>query len=203
MKLTLLKSLIVREIKDSIQTKKKLLHDEKLLNRLELLGQDCYKSLKQGGKIIFAGNGGSFADAQHLSAEFVSRFKFERRPLASITLATNNSTISVIGNDYGYKEVFARELEAVARPSDVFIPITTSGNSTNIIRAIEVSLGLSLRTACLTGETGGAVRGLCECLQMPSRDTARIQECHILVGHILCGQVENMVLEAVQAESAK
>lgn len=199
MSLDHLSSLVVREIEDSIAAKQKLLQDAGLVAQLARLAQDCHDSLKRGGKIIFAGNGGSFADAQHLSAEFVSRFKFDRAPLASLALATNSSAISAVGNDYGYDQVFSRELEAVARPGDVFIPITTSGNSPNVLKAIEVARRLELRTVCLTGETGGGARELCECLRMPSRETARIQECHILVGHILCGLVESMCFEAPQA----
>jgi len=188
-------ALIVREIEDSIAAKQKLLRDSGLVAQLGELAQDCHDSLRAGGKVIFAGNGGSFADAQHLSAEFVSRFKFDRSPLASLALATNSSAISAIGNDYGYDQVFSRELEAVARPGDIFIPITTSGNSPNVLKAIEVARRLELRTVCRTGETGGAAKELCECLRMPSRETARIQECHILVGHILCGLVESMCFE--------
>ena len=199
MSLDHLSSLVVREIEDSIAAKQKLLQDDRLVTQLARLAQDCHDSLKRSGKIIFAGNGGSFADAQHLSAEFVSRFKFDRAPLASLALATNSSAISAIGNDYGYDQVFSRELEAVASPGDVFIPITTSGNSPNVLKAIEVARRLKLRTACLTGETGGAVKDLCECLRMPSSETARIQECHILVGHILCGLVEAMCFEAPRA----
>lgn len=194
-----LHGLIVREIQDSIAAKQRLLLDSELLAQLSRLTQDCHDRLRCGGKIIFAGNGGSLADAQHLSAEFVSRFKFDRAPLASLALATNNSSISAIGNDYGYHQVLARELEAVARPDDVFIPITTSGNSPNVLKAIEVARRLRLRIACFTGETGGAASELCECLKMPSRQTARIQECHILVGHILCGLVESMFVEVPQA----
>ena len=190
-----LPTLIVREIEESIAAKQKLLMNAGLVAQLAKLAQDCRDSLRAGGKVIFAGNGGSFADAQHLSAEFVSRFKFDRSPLASLALATNGSAISAIGNDYGYDQVFARELEAVAQPRDVFIPITTSGNSSNVLKAIEVARKLQLRTACLTGEAGGAAKELCECLRMPSRETARIQECHILVGHILCGLVEAMYFE--------
>ncbi len=189
-----LSTLIAYEIEDSIVAKQKLRQDTGLVAQLARLAQDCHDSLKRGGKIIFAGNGGSFADAQHLSAEFVSRFKFDRAPLASLALATNSSAISAIGNDYGYDQVFSRELEAIARPGDVFIPITTSGNSPNVLEAIEVARRLELRTVCLTGETGGAAKEVCECLLMPSRETARIQECHILVGHIICGLVENMYL---------
>ncbi len=184
--------LIVEEIKESIAAKQSLVQDASLVAQIAKLAQDCHDSLRAGGKVIFAGNGGSFADAQHLSAEFVSRFKFNRAPLASLALATNGSAISAIGNDYGYDQVFSRELAAVARPGDVFIPITTSGNSPNVLKAIEVARHLELRTVCLTGETGGAANGLCECLCMPSRETARIQECHILVGHIICGLVESI-----------
>jgi D-sedoheptulose 7-phosphate isomerase len=195
-----LSTLIAREIEDSIVAKQKLRQDTGLVAQLARLAQDCHDSLKRGGKIIFAGNGGSFADAQHLSAEFVSRFKFDRAPLASLALATNSSAISAIGNDYGYDQVFSRELEAIARPGDVFIPITTSGNSPNVLEAIEVARRLELRTVCLTGETGGAAKEICECLLMPSRETARIQECHILVGHIICGLVENMYFNGEGAQ---
>jgi D-sedoheptulose 7-phosphate isomerase len=190
-----LSSLILREIEESILAKQKLSQDAGLLAQLAKLSQDCCACLRAGGKVIFAGNGGSFADAQHLSAEFVSRFKFDRAPLASLALATNSSAISAIGNDYGYDQVFARELEAVAQPVDVFIPITTSGNSRNVLMAIEVASRLGLRTVCLTGETGGAASKMCECLRMPSTETARIQECHILVGHILCGLVESELFQ--------
>lgn len=190
-----LSSLILREIEDSIAVKLKVMQDAGLVAQLAKLAQDCLDSLLAGGKVIFAGNGGSFADAQHLSAEFVSRFKFDRAPLASLALATNSSAISAIGNDYGYDQVFSRELEAIGRPGDVFIPITTSGNSPNVLKAIEVARRLELRTVCLTGETGGAANELCECLRMPSRETARIQECHILVGHILCGLVESVYFD--------
>jgi D-sedoheptulose 7-phosphate isomerase len=193
-----LSSLVVCEIEDVIATKYKLLQDVALIAQLTQLAKDCHDSLKNGGKIIFAGNGGSFADAQHLSAEFVSRFKFDREPLAAFTLATNNSTISALSNDYGYDQVFSRELEALARPGDIFIPITTSGNSPNILKAIEVARRLELRTVCLTGRSGGAAKDLCECLRMPSLETARIQECHILVGHILCGLVESMCFKVPQ-----
>lgn len=191
-----LSSHIVREIEDSIAVKQDVLRDAGTVAQVERLAHACHESLRSGGKIIFAGNGGSFADAQHLSAEFVSRFKFDRAPLASLALATNSSAISAIGNDYGFDQVFARELEAVAKPGDVFIPITTSGNSPNVLQAIAVANRLGIRTVCLTGASGGAAKDLCECLRIPSRETARIQECHILVGHILCGLVEAMYFDA-------
>lgn len=179
------------EVSASIAVKQALLNDERLLAQINALAYRCISSQRAGGKIIFAGNGGSFADAQHLSAEFVSRFKFDRAPLASLALGTNNSAISAIGNDYGYDHVFARELEAVAKPGDVFVGISTSGNSLNILAAAEKAVALGINCYCLTGRTGGKLASICECLRMPSDDTARIQECHITIGHIICGLVES------------
>ena len=182
---------VIREqIAASIAVKQALLADEKLISQVEKLSACCVQCLQSGGKVIFAGNGGSFADAQHLSAEFISRFMFDRAPLASLVLGANNSAISAIGNDYGYEQVFARELQGVARPGDVFIPITTSGNSRNILLAVEQSKKQGLTTLAFTGEGGGKLAGLCDCLCVPSRETARIQECHIMIGHIVCGLVE-------------
>ncbi len=181
---------ITSEIAASIAIKQALLTDAVFLGQVQQLAENCLASLKAGGKIIFAGNGGSFADAQHLSAEFTSRFLFDRAPLASIVLAANNSAISAIGNDYGYKFVFARELEALARPEDVFIAISTSGNSANILEAVKVSKSRGIATFAWTGASGGQLSDLCECIRVPSQDTARIQESHILIGHIVCGLVE-------------
>ena len=178
------------QIAVSIAVKQALLEDEKLIGQIEKLAADCVRCLESGGKIIFAGNGGSFADAQHLSAEFISRFMFDRAPLASLVLGANNSAISAIGNDYGYEQVFARELQGVARSGDVFIPITTSGNSRNILIAVEQAKKQGLITVALTGEGGGKLAPLCDCLCVPSRETARIQECHIMIGHIVCGIAE-------------
>lgn len=181
---------IRRQVETSISVKQELLRDGKLLGQIGQLARACLHSLQGGGKVIFAGNGGSFADAQHLSAEFISRFLFDRAPLPSLALGTNNSAISAIGNDYGYEQVFARELKAVAKPGDVFIPITTSGNSPNILAAVSVSQNLGITIMGFTGQSGGRLKELCECICIPSAETARIQECHILVGHILCGLVE-------------
>jgi D-sedoheptulose 7-phosphate isomerase len=177
-------------IEASIAVKQALLDDSDLLDQVQQLAENCLASLKAGGKIIFAGNGGSFADAQHLSAEFTSRFLFDRAPLASIVLAANNSAISAIGNDYGYEFVFARELEALVRTEDVFIAISTSGNSGNILEAVKVAKARGVTTVGWTGASGGRLADLCDCVRVPSQETARIQESHILVGHILCGLVE-------------
>lgn len=182
--------LIRAQVAASIAVKQRLLTSEDVLEQVGALAEACLVSLRAGGKVIFAGNGGSFADAQHLSAEFTSRFMFDRAPLASIALGTNNSAISAIGNDYGYEQVFARELQSMARPEDVFIPISTSGNSPNILAAVKIANGVGVKTVALTGDTGGQLKQLCECICMPSSETARIQECHILVGHIVCGLVE-------------
>lgn len=181
---------VIAQIEASIAVKKAVLNDATLIIQIEELAVRCLASLKSGGKIIFAGNGGSFADAQHLSAEFISRFMFDRAPLGSLVLGANNSAISAIGNDYGYEQVFARELCGVAKADDVFIPISTSGNSLNILTAVEQAKQLGLTTVAFTGLDGGKLAKICDCLCMPSSETARIQECHIMIGHIVCGIVE-------------
>ena len=182
--------LMQRELQNSIEVKQKLFRNEGgVLDRLGLLADSCISSLRAGGKIIFAGNGGSFADAQHLSAEFVSRFLVDRRPLASIVLGANASAMSAIGNDYGFESVFARELEALARPEDVFIPISTSGNSPNILAAVRRAHKMGVSVVGFTG-AGGRLSTECNCICVPSSLTARSQECHITLGHILCGTVE-------------
>ena len=190
------RAVIRAQIEASIAVKNALLDDETLIAQVQTLAASCVKSLQSGGKIIFAGNGGSFADAQHLSAEFISRFMFDRAPLASLVLGANNSAISAIANDYGYDQVFARELRGVAKPMDVFIPISTSGNSPNILVAVEQALEMGLITMAFTGARAGSLAILCDCLCMPSRDTARIQECHIMVGHIICGLVEEEIFSS-------
>ncbi len=182
---------IREQIAASIAAKQAVLADATLLSQLESLAARCLASLRNGGKIIFAGNGGSFADSQHLSAEFTSRLRFDRAPLPSLALGTNSSSMSAIGNDYGYDQVFARELQVIASPKDVFIGLTTSGNSPNLISAVDVAKRFDIPTVIWTGATGGKLRGVVECLHMPSSDTARIQECHMLLGHILCGLVEH------------
>jgi D-sedoheptulose 7-phosphate isomerase len=189
MKLTDIKN----EIRASIEVKNKLLDDEILLQKIVNLAEQCTQALKLGGKVIFCGNGGSFADAQHLSAEFTSRFMFDRPGLASLALGTNSSAMTAIGNDYGYENVFSREIEAIGEPSDVLIAITTSGNSINIIKAIEAALKKDIPLVVFTGSSNGKLQNNIATLNMPSSNTARIQECHILVGHILCGIVESNI----------
>ena len=148
-------------------------------------------SLSGGGTLFLAGNGGSAADAQHIAAELTGRFLRERRALRALALHGNSSAITAIGNDYGYDQVFARELSAHARPGDVLIAISTSGNSPNILRAVETARDAGMMVIGLTGETGGKMRLLCDvCLCAPSQRTARIQEMHITIGHTICELVE-------------
>ena len=184
------------EIQASIDTKTRLLADSSLINQVFELAEQCTVALRAGGKIIFCGNGGSFADAQHLSAEFTSRFLFDRPGLASLALGTNSSAMTAIGNDYGYENVFAREIEAIATPADVLIAITTSGNSGNILKAIEAAKMNSIPTVVLTGSGRGKLAEDVNTLHIPSTQTARIQECHILIGHIVCGLVEKSIFSS-------
>ena len=149
---------------------------------------------RAGHKALFFGNGGSAADAQHLAAEFVGRYLRERDPMPALALNANSSAVTAIGNDYGYEEVFARQLKALATPGDVAVAISTSGNSPNVIEAVTCARRLGLFTIGFTGAPGGLLRGLVDVLiAVPSQETPRIQECHILVGHALCDAVEQAV----------
>lgn len=181
------------EIEASIDVKSALLADSHLMQQVSELAEQCSAALKAGGKIIFCGNGGSFADAQHLSAEFTSRFLFDRPGLPSLALGTNSSAMTAIGNDYGYENVFSREIEAIATPADVLIAITTSGNSDNILKAIDTAKSKNIPTVVFTGATRGKLTEDIDSLNIPSTETARIQECHILIGHIVCGLVEKSI----------
>ena len=153
-------------------------------------------SLAAGGKLLIAGNGGSAADAQHIAAELTGRFLRERQPFPALALHGNTSALTAIGNDYGYEHVFARELSAHARPGDVFLAISTSGGSRNVLRAIETAREKKLMVIGLTGESGGAMRTACDlCLRVPSKSTARIQEMHITIGHAICELLEEELTE--------
>ena len=182
---------IIRSIfEESIEVKSALLHEKDCISCINEIVQSILNSLRSGNKIIFAGNGGSFADSIHLTAEFVSRFMVERDPLAAISLGVNNSILTAVGNDYQYEDVFVREIKALGRKGDVFIGISTSGDSKNIIRTVEAALKMGISVFCLTGKSGGMLSTLCPCLKVPSESTARIQESHITIGHIICEMVE-------------
>ncbi len=152
------------------------------------------QTLRAGGKLMFCGNGGSAADCQHLAAELTGRFIKDRRPLAAIALSTDTSAITCIGNDYSFDEVFARQVQGLGRAGDVLIAISTSGNSRNVIRAVEESRAAGMYVIGLLGRDGGAVNKLCDvAIVVPSQVTARIQESHILIGHTLCGMIEQQL----------
>lgn len=154
------------------------------------------QALKSGNKILFAGNGGSAADAQHWAGELVSRFNYDRPGLAGIALTTDTSTLTAIGNDYGYDYVFARQVEALGRKGDVLIAISTSGNSKNIVRAIHAAREAGISVIGFTGRKGGAMTDICDiCLRMPSDATPKIQEGHEFIGHLLCGLIEREMFE--------
>jgi D-sedoheptulose 7-phosphate isomerase len=154
-------------------------------------------SLAAGGQLLVAGNGGSAADAQHIVAELTGRFLRERQPFRALALHVNTSSLTAIGNDYGYEQVFARELSAHARPGDVFLAITTSGNSQNILRAIEAARKSRSVVIGLTGESGGQMRAACDlCICVPSKSTARVQEMHITIGHAVCELLEERLAGA-------
>jgi len=149
-------------------------------------------SLQSGGKIMFCGNGGSAADSQHLSAELVGRYKKKRKAIASISLTTDTSAITAIGNDFDFNEIFSRQIEAIGESGDVLYAISTSGNSKNIINAIKVAKGLEIKTIGVTGQDGGELNNLCDkIIKVPSISADRIQEMHIAIGHIICEQIEN------------
>lgn len=161
------------------------------LPRIEEIGEAFISCLQSGGCIYWLGNGGSAADCQHLAAELVGRFERDRKGLASIALTTDSSILTSVGNDYGFEEIFARQIEALCRPGDLVVGISTSGNSPNILRAIELARDSGVATVGLTGRDGGILKELADlCLIVPADNTARIQEAHILIGHLFCDLVE-------------
>lgn len=184
-------SRIQQSIQDSIAVKQLILNDKALLNRIEEAFVLCVNSLKLGGKIWLAGNGGSAADAQHLAAELSGRFYLDRKSLPAEALHVNGSFMTAVANDYGFDKVYARMLQGCAHKGDVLFAISTSGNSANILEAVEMAKSLGVHVIALTGESGGKLRECCDLLlNVPSHDTPRIQECHILIGHIICEQIE-------------
>ena len=167
-----------------------------LESRLAELGSHMVECLAGGGKIMWMGNGGSAADSQHIAAEFVGRFTRERQGLASIALTTDTSILTAVGNDYGYDKIFARQVDALCKPEDIVVGISTSGNSVNVIEALRLAKERRALTVALTGCDGGTMRHEAEhCLIVPSRVTARIQEAHILIGHLLCDWVEATLVD--------
>jgi len=184
---------IIATFQASIDTKQALINDTKRLEGLLEVAKVASSTIKAGHKIMLCGNGGSAADSQHIAAELIGRFEKERRSMAAIALTTDTSALTAIGNDYGYDQVFARQVEGLGQSGDLLIGISTSGNSTNVIKAMEVAQSKGIRTVALVGDKPeGAMQAIADyVLPAPSTNTARIQECHILIMHTLCQLVES------------
>jgi D-sedoheptulose 7-phosphate isomerase len=181
-------------IQASISVKQCLLQDGNLVGAVSRVAEILISAFKSGSKAILFGNGGSAADAQHIAAEFVGRFAFDRPALPALALSVNTSCVTAIGNDYGFDQVFSRQIEALAKRGDVAIGITTSGNSPNVIRAMETAARMGLHTVGMTGSKQCKLTGTVQhCICVPSTDTPRIQECHILIGHVISELVEEAI----------
>lgn len=183
---------ITETIQQSIDVKQAILRDTELLNTIQQVADAITHCLEQHGKVLFCGNGGSAADAQHLAAEFSGRFYRDRAPLYAEALHCNSSYLTAVGNDYGYDQVYARMLRGIGQDGDVLVGISTSGNSVNILEAMKVAREKRMTVVSMTGDTGGKMKENSDYLiNIPSTDTPRIQESHITVGHIICEIVEN------------
>ena len=190
----LLKAHAREQMRETARSLEAMTGDEAMLAMVAQVALACVAALRNGNKILFAGNGGSAADSQHLAGEIVSRFAYDRPGLPAFALTTDTSVLTAIGNDYGFDRLFARQLEAVGNAGDVFFAISTSGRSPNILHALRTARGKGLVTVGLTGRGGGDMPGLCDyCLQVPSESTPRIQEGHILIGHVICGLIEQQI----------
>jgi D-sedoheptulose 7-phosphate isomerase len=187
-----------RQVSDSIAAsiavKQRLLGRREVVETVARVSEILVDAFDHGRKVLLFGNGGSAADAQHIAAEFVGRFAFDRPPLPALALSVNTSCVTAIGNDYGFDLVFSRQIEALGRPGDVAIGISTSGNSANVLCGVSAARKMGLHTVGLTSETGGKLKSAVDyCLCAPSNETPRIQECHILIGHIIAELVEQTI----------
>jgi len=182
---------IKNQIKQSYQTKQAIYENDALLNVIEAVAKACVDVYKNNKKTILAGNGGSAADAQHIAAELVGRYGFDRPSIPSLALTTDTSNLTAIGNDYGYDQVFSRQLDGMGVSGDLFIGISTSGNSKNVLNAFEVAKKKGITTVALVGRDGGEMAKVADfAIVVPSNATPRIQESHILIGHIICDIIE-------------
>lgn len=181
-------------IESSIAAKQLLLSDSQQLLRIQSAAEVCIRSIRNGGKILLCGNGGSAADAQHIAAELSGRFKYDRPPIYAEALHVNTSFLTAVANDYGFDVVYSRMLEAAGKPGDVLIGLSTSGNSPNVVNALKKARMLKMETIGFAGKTPGQMIAYCDTsIEVPSDDTARIQEMHIMVGHILCELIESEI----------
>ena len=184
-------------IKASIDTKTKILNSEDIVNKIKEIADAIVNSYKNGGKLFTAGNGGSAGDAQHIAGEFVAKFYFDRKGLSATSLVTNTSVLTAISNDFGYEYCFARQLEALAKEGDVFISISTSGNSPNMVKALEEAKKRGIITVGFAGEDKCKMDEFCDyIIHVPSKSTPAIQESHIMIGHIICGLVEETLFKS-------
>jgi len=178
-------------LQDSCRVKQKVIDDAQLVTLIANIMDVCIDTLRKGNKLLLAGNGGSASDAQHIAAELVGRYEKDRAGLPALALTTNSSQVTAIANDYGYENLFLRQVQALANAGDVFFGLSTSGNSENVVRAVEQCKKQQVITVGMTGRSGGQLAALCDyCINVPSDNTARIQEVHITIGHILCAGIE-------------
>ncbi|MDX1478465.1 MAG: D-sedoheptulose 7-phosphate isomerase [Saprospiraceae bacterium] len=183
---------VIEQIRDNIELKRKVLADEVMLKTIQLIAMACVQCFRSGGKVLLCGNGGSAADAQHIAAELSGRFRMERPALYAESLTVNTSSLTAISNDYGFEQVFARQVEAMGAKGDILVALSTSGNSANVVNALKQAQQKGMTCIGLTGADGGQFSAVCELLiKVPSTDTARIQETHILIGHLVCSLVEH------------
>lgn len=178
-------------LEESIRLREEMLSDAALLEKIHLAAEAMIRTFRADGKVLFCGNGGSAGDAQHISAELSGRFKKDRKPLFAEALHVNSSFMTAVANDYGYEETFARMTEAMGRKHDVWVGLSTSGNSKNVVRALLKAKELGMTTIAMLGEADGAMGAVADiAIHVPSSDTARIQELHITIGHVLCEEIE-------------
>lgn len=200
----MIQNLIRTSIETTRATMDAVLADSALIASVEQAGLACVKALKEQRKVMLCGNGGSAADSQHIAAELVSRLNYDRPGLCSIALTTDTSALTAIGNDYGYEQVFSRQVQAIGQKGDILIAISTSGNSANILAAIEAAKKQDIITIGMTGKNGGKMNGMCDImLKMPSSCTPNVQECHIMFGHIICQIIEDTIFGAEYGNKPK
>jgi D-sedoheptulose 7-phosphate isomerase len=187
---------VTKSIEASISVKERLLASREVVSTIAKVSEILVGAFDQGSKVLLFGNGGSAADAQHIAAEFVGRFAFDRPALPALALSVNTSCITAIGNDYGFDLVFSRQIEALGRPGDVAVGISTSGNSANVFHGLCVAQKMGLCAVAVTGQSAGKLKGAADyCICAPSKETPRIQECHILIGHIIAELVEQAIFD--------
>lgn len=192
-----MEDLVLKSFRDSVSAKEQFF-TKKNIALVVKFAEMVVKSFKAGGKLMLVGNGGSAADSQHIAAEFINRFEIERPPLPALALTTDSSDLTSIGNDYSFDQIFSKQVRALGRKGDVLLAISTSGNSANVMKAVETARSMGIKTVALTGKDGGKLAGAADLLlNVEAKKTARIQEVHITICHILCELVDNMLFQKV------